>query len=84
MVEGGRLGGLAACAVILATSLIGCQDKEAAVRPDPNAGLSPTQRTDKVVATIPDNVNMSPQARERMMAQIRAHAGGGTKGNSPN
>jgi len=83
MVEGRRLCGLAAVAFLLSTS-IGCQDKEAAVRPDPNAALSPTQRTQQMTAAIPDNVNMSPEAKERMMAQIRAHGAGGNKGTKTN
>jgi len=83
MVEGRRLCGLVAVALILSIS-VGCQDKEAAMRPDPNAGMSPTQRTAQMTASIPENVNMSPEAREQMMAQIRAHGGGGTKGNKPN
>jgi hypothetical protein len=54
------------------------------MRPDPNAGMTPAQRTQQMTASIPDNVNMSPQAREQMMAQIRAHGGGGTKVSKPN
>jgi hypothetical protein len=81
MVEGRRLCGIAAVAFLLATA-IGCHDKEAEVRPDPFASMTPTQRTQQQTAAIPDNVNMSPEARERMMAQIRAHGGGGNSGAS--
>ena len=78
MVDKWRLGVLAAFAIVLLAPL-GCQDKEAALRPDPNAGLSQAQRADKEIAEIQANSTISDRAKQMAISQIRAHSGGGMK-----
>jgi hypothetical protein len=69
---------ITAIAGVLVTSL-GCQDPEAKVRPDPNAGLNPAQRADKEIAAIEQNPAISDRAKQMAISQIRAHSGGGMK-----
>ena len=78
MVDRVRLGGLAAFAFVLSTSL-GCQDKEAAVRPDPDAGLTKAQRADKEIAAIQQNPSISDRSKEVAIEQIKAHSGTGAR-----
>jgi hypothetical protein len=81
MVVKGRFGGFAVLAFVLSTSLA-CQDKEAAVRPDPNAGLTQAQRADKEIAAIEQNPTISDKSKQMAISQIRAHSGGGMKPSS--
>lgn len=79
MVKARRLGGLVVCAFALSMMSIGCQDKEAAMRPDPNAGLNQSQRAQKEIAEIQANTTMPEGAKQMAIAQIQAHAGGAMK-----